>query len=217
MKVLRRYLEQLILSVAAGLCIGIGGTVFLMVENKNIGSFLFAVGLLTILVFKFNLFTGMVGYLTNQISLKDWKYFITLLVVFIGNFIGASLTALLIKFTDLHQSIILKCNNMTELKLNETWYSLLILGLFCGIMMYIAVDTYKNQINNNNQCICCAIIIICVMVFILAGFEHSIADIFYFTLSGKLYKSLIPLCFITIGNSIGGNIFPVIQKIVNKK
>lgn len=217
MRFLKQYLETLILSIAAGLCIGIGCIVFLSIENKIIGAFLFAIGLLTILLFRFNLFTGMVGYLTKNIQNKNWKYLITLLIVFIGNFIGSSLTAILIKLTELSPDIILRCNTMTELKLNETWYSLLILGAFCGILMYIAVDTYKNRANIDNHFLCCSIIVICVTVFILAGFEHCIADIFYFILSGKIIESLLSLCIITIGNSIGANIIPIVQKITEEE
>ena len=45
-------------AVCAGASIALGGTVFLAVENKVVGSFLFSVGLLTVLVFGFDLFTG---------------------------------------------------------------------------------------------------------------------------------------------------------------
>ena len=82
--------------------------------------------------------------------------------------------------------------------------------------MYIAVDTYKNRINIDNHFLCSAIIIICVMVFILAGFEHSIADIFYFVMSGRLKESVVPLLLITLGNSIGSNVIPLILKLIKK-
>ena len=216
MKYVKQYLETFILAIAAGLCIGIGSVVFLFIENPIIGSFLFAIGLLTILVFRFNLYTGMVGYLTKNLYMKKWKYILTIKIVYIGNFIGSSLTAILIRLTNLDPDIILKCNNIVNSKLDETWYGLLILGLFCGIMMYIAVDTYKNRINIDNHFLCSAIIIICVMVFILAGFEHSIADIFYFVMSGRLKESVVPLLLITLGNSIGSNVIPLILKLIKK-
>ena len=69
MSFIKSNLKTLVLAIAAGFCIGIGGIVFLMQDSKLAGAFLFAIGLLTILVFKFNLFTGMIGYLTEKLDL----------------------------------------------------------------------------------------------------------------------------------------------------
>ena len=49
-------------AVLAGICIGIGGTVFLSCESKIAGAVFFCVGLFAICTFGFNLFTGKVGY-----------------------------------------------------------------------------------------------------------------------------------------------------------
>ena len=40
-----KYLRTLLLSIMAGIAIGIGGTVFLSLDNKIIGSLLFTCGL----------------------------------------------------------------------------------------------------------------------------------------------------------------------------
>jgi len=84
MKLLKQSINTLILSIAAGFCIGIGGIVFLAQSNKFAGAFLFAVGLLTILVFRFNLFTGMVGYVLENLLDKKWGYLFTVLLVIFG-------------------------------------------------------------------------------------------------------------------------------------
>ena len=47
----------------AGLCIALGGTVFLSSDSKILGAVLFTVGLFTICTFEFSLFTGKVCYL----------------------------------------------------------------------------------------------------------------------------------------------------------
>lgn len=208
-------LKTLVLAIAAGFCIGIGGIVFLMQDSKFAGAFLFAIGLLTILVFKFNLFTGMIGYLTENLGKKNWLYLLTVAIVWVGNFIGTALAALLAKATRLADGIVAKCDVMVATKLADNWYSLVILGVFCGILMFIAVDTYKKNIEKKDF-LCVVATFMGVMVFILAGFEHSIADMFYFTLSGRVLESLGALALITLGNAIGGNIIPLFQLAVKK-
>lgn len=215
MKAIKTYLNTLILATAAGLCIGIGGIVFLMQDNKFAGAFLFAVGLLTILVFKLNLFTGMVGYLTERMAEKKWGYLITLALVWIGNFLGTAAAAGLIRLTRIGDGIVAKSQPLVNTKLEDKWYSLLILGVFCGILMFIAVDTYKKNIEKKDF-LCCIAVFMGVMVFILAGFEHSIADMFYFVLSGRVMDAIPALLLITVGNAIGGNIIPIVQKLTAK-
>lgn len=209
MNTIKKIAKDFLAAVAAGLCIGIGGTVFLAQENKFAGAFLFSVGLLTILVFGFNLFTGMVGYLTENLSAKKWSYLGRLLTVWLGNYAGAALAAGLVRLTRLNFTD--KCEAMAQTKIADDWYSLLILGVFCGILMYIAVDTFKKRIESKDF-LCCIAVFMGVMVFILAGFEHSIADMYYFTLSGHFTDSLVPLLLITLGNAIGGNLIPLVQK-----
>ena len=215
MSFIKSNLKTLVLAIAAGFCIGIGGIVFLMQDSKLAGAFLFAIGLLTILVFKFNLFTGMIGYLTENLGKKNWIYVLTVVVVWVGNFIGTACAALLAKATRLADGIVTKCDAMVLTKLSDSWYSLIILGIFCGILMFIAVDTYKKNIEKKDF-LCVVATFMGVMVFILAGFEHSIADMFYFTLSGKVLESLGALGLITLGNAIGGNIIPLFQLAVKK-
>jgi formate/nitrite transporter FocA (FNT family) len=58
--------------------------------------------------------------------------------------------------------------------------------------------------------------VLCVAVFILAGFEHCIADMFYFALSGKLAEGFPSLLIITAGNILGGILIPVVN-LINKE
>lgn len=215
MELLKKIEKTLVPAIAAGFCIGVGGIVFLMQENKFAGAFLFAVGLLTVLIFRFHLFTGMVGYLTENLFAKKWSYLPTLLLVWIGNFAGAALAAGLIRLTRLKSALVPKCNALVEAKLADSWYSLLLLGIFCGLLMFIAVDTYKKRIGEKDF-LCCLTVFMGVMVFILAGFEHSIADMFYFCLSGSFPESLSALAFITVGNAVGGNLIPLVQMRMKK-
>ena len=213
MKLLKQSINTLSLAIAAGLCIGIGGIVFLaQTNNKFAGAFLFAVGLLTILVFRFNLFTGMVGYVLENLLDKKWGYLFTVLLVWIGNFIGTALAALLVSLTRLADGLKMVCQGMVATKLDDSWYSLLILGIFCGLLMFIAVDTFKKRIAEKDF-LCVVAVFMGVMVFILAGFEHSIADMFYFALTGRVLEAIPALLLITLGNAIGGNLIPLVQKL----
>ena len=58
--------RQFVSAVLAGMMIGMGGTVYLSQTNSVVGSFLFAVGLFTVVVFQLHLFTGKIGYLPFQ-------------------------------------------------------------------------------------------------------------------------------------------------------
>ena len=82
-------------SIYSGLCIGLGGTVYLSCDNKILGSFLFGLGLFTILNFGFNLFTGKVGYFVNN-KINYWSF---LGIVWLGNFIGTFVFAKLMAAT----------------------------------------------------------------------------------------------------------------------
>ena len=53
--------RQFISATIAGMLIGMGGTVYLSQSNPVIGSFLFAIGLYTIVAFQLHLFTARSG------------------------------------------------------------------------------------------------------------------------------------------------------------
>ena len=97
--------------------------------------------------------------------------------------------------------------NITSVKLGDSLISLFILGIFCGLLMYIAVDGYKKTSNP-------IILFVCVMTFILCGFEHCIADMYYFAISGMInIDTMMMLLVITAGNTLGGIMIPLINKI----
>ncbi|MCR5153309.1 MAG: formate/nitrite transporter family protein [Lachnospiraceae bacterium] len=203
------FFKTLIPAVYAGLCIGIGGSVFIACENKIAGAFMFTVGLFTILIFGFNLFTGKVGYICQ----RKPSYILEVLTVWLGNFIGTYLVAFLLRFTRVYESLVTKCNTMVAVKESDSLLSLLILGIFCGMLMFIAVDSFGKC---ENKVTATLIVILGVMVFILAGFEHCIADMFYFALTKSYPDALLMLLVITIGNAIGGNLIPLMQNIQKK-
>ena len=95
-------------------------------------------------------------------------------------------------------------------RLSDNYLSLFVLAIFCGLLMYTAVEIYKTS----NSVYGMGAILLCVSVFILSGYEHSIANMAYFTLYGWSLDLFIKLIVITIGNSIGGMFIPVCKKIM---
>ena len=212
MKTIQSIMKTFLFSVASGLCIGVGGTVSLLQENRVIGALFFTVGLFTILIFGFCLYTGMVGYLSDRLIQKKPQYLGTLLCVWLGNFAGTALAACLMRLTRNGEALQIAAKRVMDDKLSDSWYSLLILAVFCGVLMFLAVDTYKKH-HKDYPILAYIAVILGVVVFILAGFEHSIADMFYAVLAGKVTEFLLPLLIITLGNAIGGNLIPLILRL----
>lgn len=196
MKKYKSYIDYLIKSIFAGIMIGIAGTVYLRVDNNFFGAFLFSIGLLVICMYGMNLFTGKIGY----ILINKFNYIYELLITIVGNFIGTFLVARLVLLTR-YKSISDKAVELVNLKLNDNLLSIFILSILCGILMYIAVNNYK-KINNEIGKYSC--IFMCVMVFILSGFEHSIANMYYISVANLLsFKSLLYILIMLLGNSVG--------------
>lgn len=193
---MKKYLDYLIKSIFAGIMIGIAGTVYLRVDNNIVGALLFSIGLLVICMYGMNLYTGKIGY----ILINKLNYIYELLITILGNFIGTFLVARLVLLTRF-KSVSDKAVDLVNLKLNDNLFSIFILSVLCGILMYIAVNNYK-KINNEIGKYSC--IFMCVMVFILSGFEHSIANMYYISVANLLsLKSLLYIFIMILGNSVG--------------
>lgn len=173
---MKKFVDILLRAIATGFAIGIGGVVYLSCDNKYIGAFLFGTGLFVILSFGFNLFTGKVGYAVENKP----SYLIDLLVIWFGNLIGTAVTAGLVLCTRIADNLSDKAQTICETKLNDTLMSNFILAFFCGMLMFIAADGYKNINNTAGKMLA---IFLPVVVFILSGFEHCVANMFYFTIA----------------------------------
>lgn len=190
------------LAVLAGIAIGIGGTVYLSLENKIAGALMFTVGLYAICCHGLNLYTGKAGYMVNQ----PLSYLADLLTIWAGNLAGTYLAAAAIQQTRI-SGISEKAKALCATKLDDNMPSLFLLAVFCGLLMFIAVDGYKSVHNP-------VILFMGVASFILCGFEHCIADMFYFSLAGMWSgKAFLIILAITAGNSAGSILIPLAKKI----
>ena len=192
--------------ILAGVMVSIGGTVLLSVDNRYIGAALFSIALLVICYFGFNLYTGKVGFLWNTHGRAELSMaFLGLL----GNLIGAVLFGMLITaaLPQLRETAIASC----EKRLMQLPVQTLLRGFFCGILMYSAVWIYREKKT-------AAGILFCIPVFILAGFEHSVADMFYFALAGLFTpKAVVFILLAVLGNSLGGMFIPAVQSLKGEK
>ena len=209
-KVLKDIVLYLIKSILAGIMIAVGGTIFLSLDNKIIGAIFFAIGLFMICTRGLNLFTGKIGYIFDN----NLKYTLEVILTLIGNFIGTFLSGYILKYTRIYSSISTKANDICNIKLDDTLISIFILSIFCGLLMYLAVNGYKEIKDNFGKY---ASIFLCVIVFILCGFEHSIANMYYFSIAGLWSsKTFLYLFIMILGNSVGGVFIPLCDKIKNK-
>ena len=126
--------------------------------------------------------------------------FIRTLITLVGNGIGVNIMAFLMKQTRVGVRLVEKAGPIVETKLSDTYISLFLLAVCCGMLMYIAVATFKKQPNILGT----IAVFLCVSVFILAGFEHCIANMFYFGLVSTPTKYAVPLLIMILGNSTGG-------------
>ncbi len=197
--------QKLVKAFIAGFLVGIGGILYVSASNKIIGAVLFSFALILIVSKGYFLFTGKVGYLLpyKKGNLKDIG--LTLLGNIIGVFFIGSLFLLSGK-----DAVILNANQLFLSKLDQKWYEVLTLAIFCGFMMYLAVDNYS-KIKNQGAAV--LVVIFAVVIFIVAGFEHSIADLVYLSI-GTVFslKALGFIIIVIIGNLIGAVLLNLIHE-----
>lgn len=158
-------------AILAGMLIGIGDIALLTAENKTVGALLFSVALLSIIRLRLPLYTGKIGkVVTNRTPMECLK-------ILWLNVLGVWIVRL----------YPIGIRSTAEAKFSRGYLELFVAGILCGVLIHVAVTAKDNVIT-----------ILCVMVFILAGFEHSIADSMY--LAYNLPKWLVILA----GNTVGG-------------
>lgn len=186
----------------AGILICIGGSVFLACENRYVGAVLFSVALLCICIKGYSLFTGKIGFIPEKHGKEEFS---VLFLGLLGNAIATAIGGLAIRFAI--SSLGQTAEKICAAKLEQNLGGTLIRGIFCGILMYLAVSIFRDKQSIVG-------IVFGIPVFILSGFEHSIADMFYFAAAGNFtLKALLFIVVVIIGNSIGGMLLPLLQMV----
>lgn len=186
-------------SVLAGICIALGGAVFLKVGGI-IGAVLFAFGLLSVVHYKLKLYTGTAGFFDYKS--KEW---LSLGIIILGNIVGCLLVGLLIKQTT--PDSVSVAETILQKRLDSGWFNCMLLAIGCGFIMTTAV-----QFGREGKYLP---LLFGVPLFIMCGFAHSIADAFYFLSNPFSSLASIDVLIVylseIVGNFIGCNLYRVIR------
>lgn len=178
-------------SFLSGILIGLGVIINLQMKPPILGALLFSFGLVTIINMQLNLFTGKIGFFP--------QYKIPFLItVLLFNFFGIASTVGLYALANQDFANII--STAATLKFSKSILTLFINGCFCGMLIHFAVK--------NKQL---AITMMAVIIFILIGAEHCVADFPYLLFNLSLIN-ILKLFSIVIGNSVGSILIEYLSK-----
>ena len=201
-----KYLKVLLFGIYAGLAIGLGSLVFTVASAylNNTGgmifaSALFSIGLILVCTLGLQLYTGKVGVVfDNREQLKENT--INLPIMLAGNAIGAFGLGIICHFVFMNIPEV--ADRILAISLGKTNSTTVFLqGVFCGALVYIAVYFFKNLQNWTMKIIG---IITAVTLFVYCGFQHCIANMFYFGMAFNWNIDMLwNLLIVILTNSIG--------------
>jgi formate transporter FocA len=202
--------------------------------TKLLGGLVFCLGLILVVVAGAELFTGnnliimawASGKVTTPQLLRNW------VIVYAGNFVGSVATALLMFFSGQYAfgsgAVGLNVLNVAAAKASLGFVQAIVLGVLCNALVCLAVWLTYSARTTTDKILA---IVFPITAFVAAGFEHSVANMYFIpigllvkagapaefwgqigktaadygslTWQGFLINNLIP---VTLGNIIGGTI-----------
>lgn len=214
--------KTLLLAILAGAFIALAAATSTYASNfitnkslaKIISGLIFPFGFILVILFKTEFFTGncllIISKLKKEITFKEM--FINLIIVFIGNFIGAIFIAYMLKIAG--------CLNVESIytiaynKINFDFLEAFFKGILCNILVCMAVLLSFSVKTTQEKIL---VIFIPIFLFIVLGLEHVVANMYYIfaahlgskaiTIKEMLLNNIIP---VTLGNIIGGMTFAFI-------
>ena len=201
--------------------------------TRLLAGLVFCLGLVLVVVGGAELFTGnnlivmawASGKVTGRALLRNW------VIVYFGNFLGAVSTAIIMFFTRQHtfgaDAVGIAALRIAVGKLDYTFLQALALGILCNALVCMAIWLTYSARSTVDKIVA---IIFPITAFVAAGFEHSIANMYFIPyallirnfdpefvsrVSGRIpdlgnltwnsffIDNLIP---VTIGNIIGGTV-----------
>jgi len=156
------------------------------------------------------------GRITLPALLRNW------IVVYLGNFVGALLTAYLMflsgQYTFGNGAVGLTALNIGEAKTSLEFTQAMVLGIFCNALVCIAVWMCFSARSTVDKILA---IIPPIAAFVAAGFEHSVANMYFIPIALFIKNGGTPAFFTTIqklpsdfpnltwGNFLAANLLPV--------
>lgn len=171
-------------SILGGALIALCAYAYTLIENKYVGAGLFAFGLVSIVFFGYKLYTGFIGTVKTGQDLR------TAAIILGANLFGAVLVGIL--------AALAGCNNTVwAAKMQAGLLPFAIRSFFCGIVIHLGVKGGKQGKY--------ILTIMAVMMFVLCGFEHCIANVFYIITANTLDvpRTLAFYGINVLGNSVG--------------
>lgn len=216
--------------ILAGVFVGIAAITTILVTHdmqpifgvgftKLISGVVFTFGLVTIVLSGSELFTGSNMHIVAAYKdkrnlkkiLKNWS------IIYIANFIGSIIIVYAIIGTGVYSNQALSDAfiNIAKTKINLAWSQAFIKGILCNFLVCLAVRVGESSENVPGKILGYIFVI---GAFVINGFEHSIANMFFIptgiilssslgmhlTWQGFFIDNLIP---VTLGNIIGGALF----------
>lgn len=222
---MRKNLKTILFGIYAGLAIALGGllniTAKTLINHTGIatliGAFLFPVGLTLVCFLGLNLFTGKIGYLFD--NKKEYIGFLGL--VYLGNIIGSLIAgfialAIFRNVPEVYSVALSIAEKKASLFNNAQNIIKLFAGsILCGALVYLAVFFYKTFKNVFTKVVG---IFVPIALFVYLGFDHCIANMFYFTFGFSFSNifSYLNIVVATIGNSIGAILLNWLFKLAKK-
>lgn len=192
--------------------------------SRVLGGLVFSLGLIMTILGGAELFTGnnliVMAWANKRIStflvLRNW------LLVFVGNWIGASFIVILILFSGHFMAgngaVGLNIMNIAKAKCELHFWNAMALGVLCNILVCLAVWLSYSATDVTSKILS---ILFPISAFVAAGFEHSIANMYLIPL-GLILKNYSDPVFwdtiqskpthyesITVYNYLVGNLLPV--------
>lgn len=215
-------LQMAVLGILSGIYIGFGAHAFLLatsgqgsgleiVVGKLIGAMLFPIGLMLVILCGAELFTGnnllTLALFRKRLSLpallRSWG------VVFLANLAGSVLLALVLAKSGLYSGgAAERAVALALAKTRAPFAALILRGILCNMLVVLACWMQAGAKDLAGKILG---IWFPIMLFVFAGFEHSVANMTYIplgmflgadiTVSSFLFGNLLP---VTLGNLLGG-------------
>ncbi|NLD26002.1 MAG: formate/nitrite transporter family protein [Acholeplasmataceae bacterium] len=217
-KVNRGFTKVFVSGILAGAFIGLGYYGYLVLAStipqmgRFYGALFFAIGLVMIIIAGGDLFTGncllTMGWMNRDYPfikvLKNWG------IVFLGNFLGALFLGSLLYFASLPFNYRSEIIAVAEGKLNLKFFEAFFRGILCNVLVGLAVYMSYAAKSIPGKILT---VMLPVALFVICGYEHSVANMFVLPLGQALggegnfldilFKNLLP---VTLGNLVGGAI-----------
>ena len=158
--------------------------------HKLLGGIVFSLGLILVIIAGAELFTGnnlivmawAAKKVTTKLLLRNW------VIVYFGNLIGATLTAVFMLFTRQYLfakgAVAINILNIANYKCGLGFIEAITLGVFCNALVCLAVWLCFSCTTPTDKILA---IIFPISAFVTCGFEHCIANM-YFIPMGLLVK-----------------------------